>query len=59
MILHSTEVIFTQYSCYSVKTSVNRLIMPKIPGLTQNSRSFPGIPCQWEPWHFIAYCTAL
>jgi len=49
MILHSTEVIFTQYSCYSVKTSVNRLIMPKIPGLTQNSRSFPGIPCQWEP----------
>jgi len=26
--------------------SVNRLIMPQIPGVTQNSRSLPG---HWEP----------
>ena len=39
--LLSTEVTIMQYSHYSVKTSVNRLIVPQIPGLTQNSRSLP------------------
>jgi len=34
MNLQSTEVTFAQYSRCSVKTSVNRIIMPKIPALT-------------------------
>jgi len=33
MNLQSTEVTFTQYSRYSVRTIVNRRIMQKTPGL--------------------------
>jgi len=33
--------LYTRYSRYHVKTSVNRPIIPKISGLTKNSRSFP------------------